>query len=135
MDELTTLLQQSSQRNRIAYQSKQVKQQKLRDRQTPHATKVGHDSSVGLDTVEVNGSTIYADSVTNGAIGAGDSVELHLARIDQMPAPKPKPKPVAPKPLQSSPVKILFSVMKDQIQEFWIGGDRLLPQKIYSIDT
>lgn len=142
MDDLAKLLQESSRRNRIAYQNKQVAQQKQRDRQTPHATKLDYDASIGLDRVELsNGSIIYAQPVTNGAIGVGDSVELHRggsARIDQMPhqkrvvAKQAKPQP------QLGKIKILYSTSELDENGFvthinlWIAGDgRTKPHQVF----
>jgi len=104
------------------------------------ATCVDFDAASGMYRVQLSdGSIAYAATNTNGAITAGDAVELHagggMLRVDAPPAKKTILQPARNNSLAIATFKVLFSVVEGNIQKFYLGGDRSQPLLIFEIDT
>ncbi|MEP0874184.1 hypothetical protein NDA01_31300, partial [Trichocoleus desertorum AS-A10] len=130
------LLRQTSIASRTAHQQKQIKQQKIRSRQNPHAVALPYDADRGSQQIQLSdGSIREAESNSNGVIGEGDTVVLHQgkgrSRINVMPHKPKQQQLVTPQSVQSGPVKVLFSVAVDGVRSFYVGGDRQTPAKIF----
>lgn len=100
----------------------------------------GYDADLGQNIIQLSdGSIRYADALTNGSVGIGDPILFHqgmgAAHIDDLPHILTSPNTVKPRILATDSLKILFSVIEDGIQKFYVGGDRPVPQLIFEIDT
>lgn len=104
------------------------------------ATVIDFDADIGQDVIQLSdGSIRYATPLASGVRGAGDTVLIHqsgAAYSDALPHIKKRvsgrPRKV---PQVSYPFKILFSVVEDGIQKFYVGGDRKEPKLIFKLDT
>jgi hypothetical protein len=134
------LLRQTSATNRAAYQQKQTQQQKIRSRQNPHAVALPYDGDRGLQQIQLSdGSIRDAESNSNGVIGEGDTVALHQgkgrSRVNVMPHKPRQRQPITPQSTPPGSVKVLFSVVREGIRKFYVGGDRPTPTKIGEFDA
>ena len=133
MQEPLSRLQQQAAIARAANQQRLVHQLNYDERVNDHAIALGHDANVGLDLIQMaDGSIQYAASDTNGVRGVGDTVLAHQGissnTVDAMPYAK-KLLPIRQRGQTPTlyPIKVLFSIVKDGQQEFYIGGDRSTP--------
>lgn len=124
---------------RSAHQQQKLRSVKGSDRQNQHAVSSEYNASIGAHEIQLaDGSILYAASNSNGFIGTGDALELHqgpgIAHVDAMPAPKRKKLRLPPgEKILSGPFKVLFSLFKDGVTSFYIGGDRAVPLKILEL--
>src|SRR6476646_5043165 len=101
----------NAQLSREQHQAKQVREQQKRDRQIPPLQVQSWDADRGAyKAVAPDGTVRYVESLTNGAIAAGDATRPGRNRIDGMPHKRRKVEPVET-PVLTGPVKVLFSVV------------------------
>ena len=133
-------LQRQSAKTRNQSQNKKAKNYKqISD---TNATVIGYSAPTGQNIIQLQGGSIsYAASDTNGATSLGDNVPLHSGtmRVDGLPYIKKQPVVVKKQPLPkvTYPVKVLFSVVNEEsgTTDFYIGGDRASPDKIFTLAT
>lgn len=126
---------------RAQAQQSRVKQQRYAAQTNPHCVSLGYDAESGLEIVGYpDGSTQLSQPLTDGARSAGDTLLLHQGegrvtidapRAVRRPSSKPKPRLVE----VTYPLKILFSVVESGVRNFYIGGDRATPKKIFSLPS
>lgn len=102
------------------------------------ATVLGFNARLGMYRIQLaDGSVHYAVSNTNGVIGIGDVVELHMSggtySIDAPTVWVPKPS-VSPRRIPPTvyPFKVLFSVVDSSsgMRKFYMGGSDSPPKLI-----
>ncbi|QSJ14607.1 hypothetical protein JYQ62_22165 [Nostoc sp. UHCC 0702] len=84
-----------------------------------------------------SGAVIYGKAQTNGAIAIGTNIRLRrggIASYDQMPSTKQVTKKQKPTITPTGNFKILFSLEEEGFINFYIGGDRATPTKIFSVE-
>ena len=125
---------------RSAHQQQRLSQHKLEQSQNQNSVSLGYNAAIGADEVLLaDGSILYANSNSNGSRGTGDALELHqgagIAHVDTMLAPKQETKIPSIKLKREPHAKVLFSIIENELRNFYIGGDRATPIKIFSMPT
>ncbi|MBN3951934.1 MAG: hypothetical protein HWQ38_37910 [Nostoc sp. NMS7] len=138
--EADDILKQRSHLNRHLYQQKITDAAEALGEQTLPTAYTGFDAESGLARLQdSNGSVFYGDAQTNGAIATGENIRLRrggvFAKYDAMPRRKPEVN-IETMVKNTYRVKTLFCIYNlDGLHlDVYIGGDRLTPKKIFSLD-
>lgn len=103
-------------------------------------TVVDFDADIGRDVIQLSdGSIRYATPMASGVRGAGDTVLVHQSGVAYSDSLQHIKKRVSGRlrkvPQVTYPLKVLFSVVEEGVHNFYLGGDRIVPEKVFSIDS
>lgn len=106
------------------------------------ATVVDFDADSGKEVIQLSdGSIRYATPLASGVKGVGDTVLVHQsseAYSDGLPHIKKRLDVRKRKvPQATYPFKVLFSILENGIQKFYVGGDRKEPEfiRLFELNT
>ncbi|MHC5779310.1 hypothetical protein [Nostoc sp.] len=138
--EADEMLNARSQLNRQLFQQKITDAAEAMAELAMPTIYTGVDAESGLARlVDATGNVFYGSAQTNGAIAVGENIRLRrggvFAKYDAMPRRKPEVN-IETMVKNTYRVKTLFCIYNlDGLHlDVYIGGDRLTPKKIFSLD-